>query len=114
MVDGLWTVEFISTLNYYGTGILVLSNNRLLGGDQGYYYNGDYQLTDGVISGNIDVVQYNRDIISVFGNIDHFSLTFRGELTEDNFIDGTAELVANPAMTIQIKCRKKIDLYENE
>ena len=32
-VDGLWTVEFSSTLNLFGTGVVVLNNKRLLGGD---------------------------------------------------------------------------------
>ncbi len=31
MFNGLWTVEFISTINRYGRGVLVINENRLLG-----------------------------------------------------------------------------------
>lgn len=42
MFNGLWTVDFISTINRYGKGVLVLSDGRLLGGDHGFYYSGTY------------------------------------------------------------------------
>lgn len=109
MVSGLWTVEFISTSSSFGTGVFALHSNRLLGGDNGYYYAGQYDLTNNVISGNINVTRYNSNIISVFGDIDDFSLTFTGNLSEDDNIDGTAELVGTPGMKIQIRCKKKED-----
>jgi hypothetical protein len=44
MYDGLWTVEFGSMANRYGRGVLIFINGRLLGGDDGYYYSGNYEI----------------------------------------------------------------------
>ncbi|MBW1649329.1 MAG: hypothetical protein JRJ44_01375 [Deltaproteobacteria bacterium] len=46
MYDGLWTVEFVATIHRYGNGVLVFNQNRLLGGDAGYYYSGKYNIDD--------------------------------------------------------------------
>jgi len=40
MFNGLWTVEFSSTINRYGRGVLIINDGRLLGGDDSYYYSG--------------------------------------------------------------------------
>ena len=53
MIDGLWTVEFISTLNRSGKGVLVLNNGKIFGGDEGYYYSGTYQTNGNKIEGKI-------------------------------------------------------------
>lgn len=109
MIDGLWTIEFISTISRVGAGVIVLRDNRLLGGDNGYYYTGNYSLTNGTINGSINVTRFNPLIISVFGDIDHFSLTFNGNLSEDDTIEGTANREGMTDIRIQIRCRKKED-----
>lgn len=109
MVDGLWTIEFISTISRAGAGVIVLRDNRLLGGDNGYYYTGDYSVTNSIISGSVNVTRFNPLIISVFGDIDNFSLTFNGNLSEDDTIEGTASREGMPDLRIQIRCKKKED-----
>lgn len=109
MINGLWTIEFISTLSRGGTGVLVLHDGRLLGGDNGYFYTGRYSFTGDAIDGSIDVVRFNLNVISVFGDADRFSLTFRGNVSEDITIDGIAELEGRTDLRVQIKCKKKED-----
>ena len=38
--EGLWLVEF-STQIGQGTGVVVLTKGKILGGDSNYYYTGD-------------------------------------------------------------------------
>lgn len=109
MIDGLWTIEFISTISRAGAGVIVLRDNRLLGGDNGYYYTGQYNLTNCSINGSVDITRFNPLIISVFGDIDHLSLTFKGKLSVDDTIEGTANREGMPEMRIQIRCKKKED-----
>jgi len=110
MVEGLWTIEFISSLKFYGTGILVLHNSRLLGGDDAYYYDGSYSVHNSNINGRVDVTRYKRGGISVFGDFDHFSMTFEGRVMEGNHIDGVANVTGREGVGIKIICKKKVDL----
>jgi len=109
MVDGLWTVEFSSALNLFGSGVVVLHEKRLLGGDAGYYYSGQYDVKNNTIRGEIDVIRFDQNSISVVGDVDQFGLTFTGQLSEDEFT-GVAEVRDKPGLTINIRCRRKESL----
>lgn len=109
MIDGLWTVEFISTLNRSGQGVLVLNNGRLLGGDEGYYYSGSCHITGTKIEGNINVIRYDPKIISVFGDIDQFALSFSGDIN-DYHLTVAAIIPNNPKSQIKIIGNKKEDM----
>ncbi|HHT9106914.1 MAG TPA: hypothetical protein ACFYD7_13740 [Candidatus Wujingus californicus] len=104
--NGLWTIEFISTMNRFGAGVLVLNNGRLLGGDNGYYYSGSYVVEGNNVRANVDIIRFNKNIISVFGDVDQYSLTFAGQIKPDS-----VEAVASFGNTkIRITCKKKVDL----
>jgi hypothetical protein len=109
MVDGLWTVEFSSALNLFGRGVLVLYKQKLLGGDAGYYYSGEYDVKNNTIRGEVDVIRFDENSISVVGDLDQFCLTFTGQLSEDEFT-GEAKVKNKPDLTIKIQCRKKESL----
>ena len=85
MLDGLWTVEFGSSLGLFGAGVVVITGSRLLGGDPGYYYDGEFTLDNGNFTGILTVTQYNENIVSVFGDIKKFSFDFSGKLVGDEF-----------------------------
>ena len=108
MINGLWTIEFSSVLNRFGSGVLVLKDGLLLGGDNGYYYSGKYNVKNDRVEGKVAITRYDPNIISVFGNMDQFSLSFAGQITH-NVIDAIASLDGKPESKIQIKCLKKID-----
>ena len=111
-MNGLWTVEFISTLGRGGSGVIVLNDGRLLGGDAGYYYVGQYTVEDdnNAIRGEVVVTRFEENHISVFGNRDEFSLQFRGDIRNDSLFEGAASLVDSPDQQMRMKCRKKEDL----
>ncbi len=109
MFDGLWAVEFISTINRVGNGVLIANGNRLLGGDDGYYYSGSWTITDNILEASITVIKHNLNAISVFGDIDHFQLNFSGEINEYEF-DAVGEIANNPQAQIKVVGTKKEDL----
>ncbi|MFH1595672.1 MAG: GrlR family regulatory protein [Pseudomonadota bacterium] len=106
--NGLWTVEFISTINRTGKGVLVLYNRRLLGGDSAYYYSGNYEINKNKISGNLIVIRYEPIGISVFGDIDSFKLSFSGEVNNLHF-SAVANIPNMPQLKIRIVGNKKED-----
>ena len=108
-IDGLWTIEFISTLHLLGSGVAVLNNTRLLGGDEGYYYSGSYDTKNDRFSGTIDVTRYNRKSLSVFGDIGQFTMELEGKI-HDYQIRGTAWIKGNRDRQIRIVGTKKQEL----
>jgi T3SS negative regulator,GrlR len=109
MIDGLWTVEFISTINRSGKGVLVLNNGRLLGGDEGYYYSGTYQVADTKIEGEVNVIRFDPNTLSVFGDIDHFTLSFFGDINE-YALTAAATIMDKPKAQIKLVAHKKEDI----
>jgi hypothetical protein len=109
MFNGLWTVEFISTLNRFGYGVIVLNSGRLLGGDNGYYYSGNYEIKDNRIQGKVAITRYNPSVISVFGEINNFSLSLTGHITS-NSIEAVGSFDMKPNLKIKIICKKKVEL----
>ena len=108
-MNGLWTVDFVSTLGRMGSGVIVLNEGRLLGGDAGHYYAGRYTTHDNVIEGEVTVIRFDPNSISVLGDIDRYSLTFTGTVGDDFFI-GAASLVGEPELQIRMTCKKKEEL----
>jgi hypothetical protein len=69
MMNGLWTVEFGSTLGMFGSGAIVLEKGRVLGGDNGYFYVGTYKVVENVFHAEIDVTPFVVGIESVFNTL---------------------------------------------
>lgn len=109
MFDGLWTVEFISTINRYGSGVLIVNDFRLLGGDDGYYYSGTCNIADNKIQATINVIKFNPNSISVFGDIDHFQLILNGEINEYQF-NAIGTIADKPQVQIKVVGTKREDL----
>jgi len=108
MVEGLWTIEFASPTGS-GAGVMVLKDRRLLGGDEGYYYSGEYTVDDHHISGKAEIVRFDRNYLSVFGDMDSFTVALDGEVSED-LIEGVVHLSGQPDLRAQIRCKKKTEL----
>lgn len=109
MFNGLWTVEFVSTINRYGRGVLIINNGRLLGGDDGYYYTGTCEIIGNNINALITVIKYDPNSISVFGNINHFELTLNGEIDENQFT-AIGTIPNNHQVKMKVVGTKKEDL----
>jgi len=108
VIDGLWTLEF-STPRLFGAGVVVCEDGRVLGGDAGYYYTGDYQMDGDKIGAKIDVVRFEPNSISVFGNMPRFQLILTGSVTE-NELRAEGHTDQQPDACIQINGRKKVDI----
>lgn len=109
MHNGLWTIEFSSESNFFGNGVLVLIEGRLLGGDHGYYYSGNYEINGTDLHGRVNVIRYDPNSISVFGDIDNFSLNLEGSISDSELIVVAGD-VNNSKNTMHITGKKKEEL----
>ena len=83
MIEALWSVTFNTPQGAWGSGVVVLETQRILGGDSMYYYLGDYTVTGSVVQGSVDVVHYSGPPHNVFGPLNRVTLQFKGELKGD-------------------------------
>jgi hypothetical protein len=65
-MDGLWTVEFGSSAGNAGAGVAVFQHGKIMGGDAGYYYVGQYELNNNNLTASLDVVPFIANYQSVF------------------------------------------------
>jgi hypothetical protein len=45
-MEGLWTIEFGSSAGIFGSGVIVMRDGKIVGGDASYYYIGSYEKTN--------------------------------------------------------------------
>ena len=109
MLNGLWTVEFISAIKRIGRGVIIFTDNRILGGDEGYYYSGTCDISGNKLHAKINVIKHNPNSVSVFGNIDHFQLTLNGEINDYQF-KAIGSIANNPHALINVVGTKREDL----
>lgn len=92
MLEALWSVEFASNHNIIGSGVVVFETGRIFGGDAQYYYTGKYEVKNGLLDGNLEVVHYSGEPWSVFGTLKTFCLTLSGAPSEPTFdVEGIQE-----------------------
>ena len=108
-MDGLWVVEFSSSLGLFGRGVMILNGQRILGGDVGYYYSGKCTFDGCNIQGEVDAIRFDPDVISVFGDIESFTLSLHGTIQGTDFrAQATSDTFPN--LQMEVKGSKKEDL----
>jgi hypothetical protein len=78
MKDGMYFLEFRSSLGVEGVGLAVLVGQSLNGGDDGYVYQGSLQGDAATISSKVHISRYNPSAVSIFGPLENFDLELSG------------------------------------
>ncbi len=68
-MEGLWTVEFGSSIGRFGGGVLVIHDGKLMGGDNANYYVGTYTQQGNDFRATIDVKPFVPGVANVFDNL---------------------------------------------
>jgi hypothetical protein len=108
MIEGLWIVQYEGTQGE-GAGVAVFVQGRVLGGDFGYTYEGNYNVQDCWIAASIHVANFLPNIPSVLGHVGDFNLEFQAQI-KDRVIQGTMAIVGQPGTSIAVKLTKKAAL----
>ena len=67
MIEGLWSVVFISEIDVMQAGVVILETEQILGGDSHYFYLGTYKFQNNELHAEIEVTHYYGKPISIFG-----------------------------------------------
>ena len=110
MRNGIYSVAFSSSAGRLGTGgVAAFIDGKVYGGDAGYYYKGDVNVSGQSATGRIHVGPHGERSESIFGPLTEFDLQLSGTTTDDSFSLG-GEVVGHPGMGIKVDGRKVSDL----
>ena len=72
MIDGLWVGEWHSNVNNIrvGTGVVVFHSGKVFGGNDRFYFIGDYNQGDNRFEGNLQFTYFAGEPLSIFGLTD--------------------------------------------
>lgn len=106
MISGIFHVRFHTQIGM-GEGLAVFQNGKVNGGDPGYLYLGDFEISDRAVKASLTIKRWNPAWKSVFGPIDTFPLELTGELdpSEQSFT-ATGGIPGQPQVKIRIDGRK--------
>ncbi len=97
MLEGLWTIEFVSNLGTQGAGVVILESGRILGGDSSYYYRGTFEVKNKTVEAQMEGSHYSGEAHSIFGFRHKFKLKLSGK-PQVPLMKLKAHFVDNPLM----------------
>lgn len=110
MIEAMWSAEFDANNTIMGTGVVVISNGKIMGGDSGFTYIGDCSVSGGVVKARLRVKQYSNisGMVSIAG-LNDYTLTLTGQAAHDVMVlKGHPDI--NPAVTITAKLSRLEEL----
>jgi hypothetical protein len=111
LTSGIFFVQFSAGPRNIGTGLAVITNGDINGGDETYLYRGHLDVYGGQAKATIEVTHYRGTLNSVLGPLRNFTLELAGTVDEQAFdVQGT--IMGVPAPMIRIVGRKLAQLYE--
>lgn len=113
-MDGLWTIEFGSNAGVFGSGVIVMREGKIEGGDASYYYVGSYEKPGAekpypsVFRAKIEVKPFLPGAQSVFRTVDRdFILNLEGTLKDENTAVAVGKPEGIPGMDVGIRLRRQ-------
>jgi hypothetical protein len=105
MENGLYALEFGTPVGSTGSGVAVFSGQRVLGGDDRFYYDGTLHDTSDGIEADVLVSRHHSGGESVFGSLSEFRLHLSGKAVGPRF-SLTGGIEGQPAQRITVQCLK--------
>jgi len=107
-MEGLWTAEFGSSAGIFGGGVVVFQGGRVMGGDNGYFYVGTYELTDNALRASIEVSPFIEGVESVFKTMGRqLTLELVGSLVDERHIRAQGHPRQMPQLKLGVKLTKR-------
>jgi hypothetical protein len=109
-MQGLWTIEFGSNVGVYGSGVIVMRDGKIKGGDASYYYDGSYEEPSPTapypskFRAKIAAKPFVSGAISVFKTYgEDFTLDLDGTLKDENNAVAVGVPEGIPGMNVGIR-----------
>jgi hypothetical protein len=113
-MQGLWTIEFGSNAGVYSSGVIVMRDGKIKGGDASFYYDGSYE--EPTLSAPYPLKfkakfvakPFQPDAVSVFKTYGKdFTLDLDGTLKDENNAVAVGIPEGIPGMNVGIRLIRK-------
>jgi hypothetical protein len=106
MIDALWSMTFSSNQapGLKGSGVVVIENGRIRGGDSMFLFIGDVMVQNDTVKARVRVKQYASppNMKSLTGRSDYVGL-FQGKIDRNNIrLNGTVEGAPQAKLTVDL------------
>lgn len=118
-VEGLWTIQFSETKEFYENlqvgeqinrgGTLVFNEGKVFGGGISYYFIGTYESGDSTISISLKSTRYNDLVQGPFGDATEGNISLKGTIN-DNRMELHGFLDNDKSKMIYIFTHKRADI----
>jgi hypothetical protein len=109
-MEGLWTIEFGSNAGLFGSGVAVLRDGKIEGGDDSYFYQGSYEgpIRDlaypSAFHAKIEVKPFLPNKQSIFNTFNKaIVLNLEGTLKDENHAVAVGTPEGMPGMNLGIR-----------
>jgi len=105
--NGLYSITFrAGQSGPTGSGVIVLRDGLILGGDSSLLYEGTYQQNDGKFAATVQTSRHAFDIASLFG-LDNATLSFDGTVIKETGVGfGASPQVPDIKLEVRLKLQK--------
>ncbi len=108
-VEGIWTGELYGAYGWENSGVYVLENGRILGGNNRHYSVGTYRMSGTVYEASI-VVHYYGPPRTIFGeDRERFEIEVTGEF-EDDEISAKVVRPDRPDSVVRYRMTRRMEL----
>ena len=108
-IEGIWTGEIHGPYGWENSGVYLLENGRIVGGNNRHYSTGRYSVSGNAYKAEI-VVHYYGPPRSIFGEQkERFEIDVVGEVG-DGVIQAQVERSDRPQFLVEYRLTKRMDL----
>lgn len=100
--NGLFSIKFIANNRDFGSGVVVIQEGSVNGGDGNYYYQGHFDYYEQEARAVIQVTHHHGPLNSIMGPLRAFTLNVSGRISESGF-EMSGGVHAFPGVTIHIQ-----------
>ena len=113
-MEGLWTIEFGSNVGIFGSGVIVMRQGKIEGGDATYFYRGSYENLSpekaypSPFRAKLEVKPFLPGAESVFKTVNKdFTLNLEGTLKDENHAVAVGTPEGMPGMNVGIRLQRR-------
>jgi len=108
-IEGIWTGEIYGPYGWENSGVYVLDNGTIMGGNNRHYSTGNYIVTNNAYEARI-TVRYYGPPRSIFGeNEEQFEIEVAGTVS-DGVITARVDRPDRPEFNVEYRMTKRMDL----
>jgi T3SS negative regulator,GrlR len=106
MLNALWSVNFFlppSGTAVFGSGVVVLNNGTVRGGDATYYYAGSYEINQNIFIAKVKLIHYSGPYDNLLGPVREAEVELKGIPDQNEFEITGHYLNSNQLVTAKLE-----------